>query len=92
MGSGKTVGLNINKLVFLKMQVFLYLDPYWTIDGISLGGQLHTQNTMLAELILQCITEKLIPLAQNIGYPIDQFNRILRRIFKALGDIAIYQL
>lgn len=43
LGTGRTVGIGINRSTFVKSLNFSYMDPYFTADGVSRGFNLFLQ-------------------------------------------------
>ena len=43
LGTGRTVGIGINKSTFVKSLNFSYMDPYFTADGVSRGFNVFMQ-------------------------------------------------
>ncbi|MDX1490548.1 MAG: outer membrane protein assembly factor BamA [Pseudohongiellaceae bacterium] len=44
LGTGRTVGIGVNKSTFQKSLNFSYLDPYYTVDGVSRGFSVYLQD------------------------------------------------
>ncbi len=76
LGTGKQVGFNINTNRFQKRAAITYNDPYFTIDGISLGGSLSYSELDAGNVNLIQYNTKTYALGANLGFPIDQFNRL----------------
>jgi outer membrane protein insertion porin family len=53
-----------------------YTDPFFTIDGISLGGSISYSEFDGSSANLIQYDSKQFSIGSNIGYPIDQYNRI----------------
>ena len=76
LGTGKRVGFNISTVTFQKSAQITYTDPYFTIDGISLGGSLGYTEFDAGSANLIQYNQKRWSIGANIGYPINEFNRI----------------
>lgn len=76
LGTGKVVGFNINTNSYNRQATISYTDPYWTVDGISLGGTIFYSEFDAGNANLVQYNNKSYGVGANIGYPIDQFNRI----------------
>ena len=76
LGTGKRLGFNISTVSFQKSVQLQYTDPYFTIDGISLGGTLSYSEFDAGSANLIQYNSKQYSLGANVGYPIDEFNRI----------------
>jgi outer membrane protein insertion porin family len=75
-GSGKRVSIGVNVSDSIKSANFSYLDPYYTVDGVSRGFSVFARETDFEE---QDITSFLLDEyggRVNFGYPIDQTTRL----------------
>ena len=76
LGTGKRIAFNISTVSYQKSVQLSYTDPYFTIDGISLGGSVSYSEFDGSSANLIQYNSKQFSLGSSIGYPIDQFNRI----------------
>ncbi|RDV24406.1 outer membrane protein assembly factor BamA [Alteromonas aestuariivivens] len=76
LGTGKRVGLNVSTVSYQRSAQITYNDPYFTIDGISLGGSLGYSEFDGSDFNVIRYNSKQWSVGANIGYPINQFNRI----------------
>ena len=76
LGTGKRIAFNVSTVSYQKSVQLSYTDPYFTIDGISLGGSVSYSEFDGSSANLIQYNSKQFSLGSNIGYPIDQFNRI----------------
>jgi outer membrane protein insertion porin family len=76
LGTGKRIAFNISTVSYQKSVQLSYTDPYFTIDGISLGGSVSYSEFDGSSANLIQYNSKQFSVGSNIGYPIDQFNRI----------------
>jgi outer membrane protein insertion porin family len=76
LGTGKRIAFNISTVSYQKSVQISYTDPYFTIDGISLGGTIAYSEFDGSSANLIQYNSKQYSLGGNIGYPIDEFNRI----------------
>ncbi len=76
MGTGKRLAFNINTVSFQRSVQLSYTDPYFTIDGISLGGSLAYSEFDAGNANLVQYNSKRYSVGVNAGYPINEFNRI----------------
>ncbi|MGK0381528.1 MAG: outer membrane protein insertion porin family [Flavobacteriales bacterium] len=76
LGTGKRIAFNISTVSYQKSVQLSYTDPYFTIDGISLGGSVSYSEFDGSSANLIQYNSKQFSIGSNIGYPIDQFNRI----------------
>ncbi len=76
LGTGKRLAFNISTVSFQKSVQLSYTDPYFTIDGISLGGSLSYSEFDAGSANLVQFNTKQYSIGANVGYPINEFNRI----------------
>lgn len=76
LGTGKRVGLNLSTVSYQRSAQITYNDPYFTIDGISLGGTVGYSEFDGSDFNVIQYNSKRWSLGANIGYPINEFNRI----------------
>ncbi|UAA39713.1 outer membrane protein assembly factor BamA [Paraneptunicella aestuarii] len=76
LGTGKQVGFNVNTNRYQKRAAITYNDPYFTIDGISLGGSLSYSELDAGNVNLIRYNTKTYAIGGNFGFPINEFNRL----------------
>ena len=76
LGTGKRIAFNVSTVSYQKSVQLSYTDPYFTIDGISLGGSISYSEFDGSSANLIQYNSKQYSLGGTIGYPIDEFNRI----------------
>lgn len=76
LGTGKRVGLNLSTVSYQRSAQITYNDPFFTIDGISLGGSISYSEFDGADFNVIQYSSKQWSIGANIGYPINEFNRI----------------
>ncbi len=76
LGTGKRVGLNLSTVSYQKSAQITYNDPYFTIDGISLGGTIGYSEFDGSDFNVIQYNSKQWSVGANIGYPINEYNRI----------------
>lgn len=76
LGTGKRVGINLNTVSYQSSAQLTYLDPYFTIDGISLGGSLGYSEFDGGSFGLIQYSSKRWSIGATLGYPINEVNRI----------------
>jgi outer membrane protein insertion porin family len=76
LGTGKRVGLNLSTVSYQRSAQITYNDPYFTIDGISLGGSIGYSEFDGSDFNVIQYNSKRWSIGANIGYPINEFNRI----------------
>ena len=75
LGTGRTVGVGINKSTFQKSVNLSYLDPYFTADGVSRGFNLFLQEQDSPYNIASFST-KSYGGSFNFAYPINEIQQI----------------
>jgi outer membrane protein insertion porin family len=76
LGTGKRIAFNVSTVSYQKSVQISYTDPYFTIDGISLGGTIAYSEFDGSSANLIQYNSKQYSIGANVGYPIDEFNRI----------------
>ena len=76
LGTGKRVGISLNTVSYQQSVSFSYTDPFFTIDGISLGGTLSYSEFDGGDFNVINYNSKQFALGANLGYPINAVNRI----------------
>lgn len=76
LGTGKRIAFNVSTVSFQRSVQLSYTDPYFTIDGISLGGSIAYSEFDAGNANLIQYNSKRYSIGANIGYPINEFNRI----------------
>ncbi len=76
LGTGKRLAFNISTVSFQRSVQLSYTDPYFTIDGISLGGSIAYSEFDAGSANLIQYNSKQWSVGVNAGYPINEFNRI----------------
>lgn len=76
LGTGKRLGLNVSTVSYQKSAQISYTDPFFTIDGISLGGSISYSEFDAGSAQLIQYNSKQWGVGVNLGYPINEVNRI----------------
>lgn len=78
MGSGNAAGINLSTSKYQKGLTLSYTDPYFTLDGVSLGGQIFYSDVDYTSLSsnLEAYNQQRYGIGASIGYPINEFNRL----------------
>ncbi|MDX3774480.1 outer membrane protein assembly factor BamA [Chromatiaceae bacterium AAb-1] len=78
MGSGNSAGISLSTNKYQKQISMTYTDPYFTLDGISLGGQVFYSDLdySSASSNLEAYNQRRYGFGGNIGYPINEYNRL----------------
>lgn len=75
LGTGRTVGVGVNKSTFQKSLNFSYLDPYFTADGVSRGFNLFLQEQD-SPFNIASFSTKSYGGSFNFAYPISEIQQI----------------
>lgn len=76
LGTGKRLAFNVSTVSFQKSVQLSYTDPFFTIDGISLGGSVSYSEFDAGSANLVQYNSKQYSVGATVGYPINEFNRI----------------
>lgn len=87
LGSGKKIGFNISNSSTRTEYSFNYLDPYYTLDGVSRGYNVYYRERDYEEDDISSYTADEAGAGVTFGYPIDDYQRL-----SFSGDIEFIQL
>ena len=76
LGSGKQVGVGINKSTYQSSINFSYTEPYFTTDGVSAGYSVYVRETDYSKLRLQPFSQDTSGASVNWSYPLSEVQRI----------------
>lgn len=76
LGTGNQAGININTNRYSKNVSLSYTDPYWTKDGVSLGGTIYWNKFDYGRANLEAYKNQAYGIAVSSGFPINEYNRI----------------
>ncbi len=76
LGSGKRVSFTFDNSRVNSVYSFSYVNPYWTIDGVSRGFGAYFRETDASEANLADYTTDSRGLDMNFGVPINEFDTI----------------
>ncbi|NOX08279.1 MAG: outer membrane protein assembly factor BamA [Gammaproteobacteria bacterium] len=89
LGSGKRVGFEFNNSQYNTVYSFSYLNPYYTVDGVSRGFGAYLRETNLSTISLSAYTTNSMGGNVSFGLPINEYDRInLDMSFENLEVIA----
>jgi outer membrane protein insertion porin family len=75
LGTGKQVGVGINKSTYQSSLNFSYTEPYFTTDGVSAGYSIYARDTDYSKLRLQPFSQDT-RVSVNWSYPLSEVERI----------------
>ncbi|MBT1444771.1 outer membrane protein assembly factor BamA [Shewanella sp. JM162201] len=76
LGSGNQAGFNVNTNKYSKNVNLSYTDPYFTKDGVSLGGNIYWNEFDANEANLERYKNSSYGVALSSGFPINEYNRL----------------
>ncbi len=76
LGSGNSAGINFNTNKYQKSINLSFTDPYFTLDGVSLGGSVFYSDFDGSKANLEAYNQKSYGTGVNFGYPINEYNRL----------------
>jgi outer membrane protein insertion porin family len=74
LGSGDRVGISAMMNDYQKNVSLDYRDPYWNLDGVSLGGKLYYNEFEASEAGIVDYTNESYGLSFTWGFPFDELN------------------
>ena len=75
-GTGRQVGVGLNRSASMKSANLSYLNPYYTVDGVSRGFNLFYREADYDEEDAADYSTDVYGGGVNFGYPIDHFSRL----------------
>jgi outer membrane protein insertion porin family len=76
LGTGKQVGVGINKSTYQSSLNFSYTEPYYTIDGVSVGYSIYARETDYGDFNISSFSTNTYGASVNWSYPISDIQRI----------------
>lgn len=76
LGTGNQAGININTNKYSKNVSLSYSDPYFTKDGVSLGGNIYWNEFDANEANLERYKNSSYGVALSSGFPVNEYNRL----------------
>jgi len=76
LGTGKQVGIGLNTSKYQDLYSFNYVDPYFTVDGVSRGFSVFYRSTDLEEINVASYTTDTWGGNVSFGYPISETQRL----------------
>ena len=75
-GTGKQLGVGINKSAYQSSLNFSYSEPYFTVDGVSAGYSIYLRETDYSKLRLQPFSQNTKGASVTWSYPVSEVQRI----------------
>jgi len=76
LGTGNRLSFNINTVSYSQSVSVSYTDPYFTVDGVSLGGQIFYNEFDAGSANLEQYKNKTYGVGLNLGFPINEYVRL----------------
>ncbi|WP_017445718.1 outer membrane protein assembly factor BamA [Gayadomonas joobiniege] len=78
LGTGNSVGINVNTYSYSRQVSLSFTDPYFTVDGVSLGGSLSYSELDYGNSFSNSEDYELSRISGRltIGYPLDEISRL----------------
>ncbi|MGK0500494.1 MAG: outer membrane protein insertion porin family, partial [Oceanicoccus sp.] len=76
LGTGKQIGVGLNKSDYLTNIRFSFVDPYYTKDGVSRGFSVFYREADLDKINVSRYTTNTLGANMNFGYPIKETERL----------------
>lgn len=76
LGTGRKIGIGLNKSSYITSLNFSYVNPYYTEDGVSRGFSVYLRETDLSEINVSNYTTDTIGGDVNFSYPIKETERL----------------
>ncbi len=75
-GTGKQVSVGVNRSTYQSAINFGYTEPYFTVDGVSLGYNIYARETDYNRINVASFSTNTYGASVNWGYPISEIQRI----------------
>lgn len=76
LGTGKAVGIGLNRSRYRTNIAFNYTEPYFTNDGVSAGFSVFGRSTDYGEINIASFSSDSFGATTNFSYPISEIQRI----------------
>lgn len=76
LGTGNRLGFSINTSSYSRNANISYTDPYFTVDGVSLGGNIFYQEFDAGNANLVEYNNKTYGLGMTLGFPVNEYVRL----------------
>jgi outer membrane protein insertion porin family len=76
LGTGNRLGLNLSTNTYSKSVSVSYTDPYFTVDSVSLGGQVYFNEYDAGQANLVEYNNRTFGFGLNWGFPVNEYLRL----------------
>lgn len=76
LGTGNRLGFSVNTISYSRSANVSFTDPYFTVDGISLGGNLYYNEFDAGSANLVEYNNKTYGIGSTLGFPVDEYIRL----------------
>jgi outer membrane protein insertion porin family len=76
LGTGNRLAFNVNTMSYQQSASISYTDPYFTVDAVSLGGQIYYSEFDAGNANLVEYNNKTYGVGLNLGFPINEYVRL----------------
>ena len=76
LGTGNRLAFNINTLSYQQSVSISYTDPYFTVDGVSLGGNISYSKFDAGQARLEKYKNESYGVGTSLGFPVNEYVRL----------------
>ncbi|MBU2869893.1 outer membrane protein assembly factor BamA [Colwellia sp. E2M01] len=94
LGTGNQLGFSVAKNYYQKSATISYTDPYFTVDAVSLGGQIYFKDYDAGNANLVEYNNKTFGVGLNWGFPINEYLRLNFGVgwkYNQIGQLRPYE-
>lgn len=91
LGTGKRVGIGVSNSQYQTSYNFSYVDPYYTVDGVSRGFSVFYRATDLGKINVSRYSTDSYGATMNFGYPLSETQRLGFSLGYTNTDITVGQ-